>query len=213
MKTSESPVRTLIFDLGNVLIGVDIQAARARFAGSHGKIRDGSLIHDPALLERFQKGWIDPVSFFREAFPFSRFHLSYEACEELWNGIFFPIQPMLDLLPALSRHYVLVMLSNTNVVHTEYVRKTYPIFDFFRVLIFSHEVGLLKPDPSIYRLALEKSGSAPEETLFIDDTEENVAGAAALGIRSFQFIEAGKLLKELYSIGIQGVPPEYRDET
>jgi len=76
------------------------------------------------------------------------------------------------------------------------------LFDRFRDVVVSGDEKLVKPDPAIYRLALERFGLAPHETVFIDDNRDNIAGAAALGIAAIHFTDADTLRRELTGIGL-----------
>ncbi|MFF8485673.1 HAD-IA family hydrolase [Streptomyces antibioticus] len=64
-------------------------------------------------------------------------------------------------------------------------------------VVSSARVQLAKPDPRILHLAAARAGARPERCLFVDDTEENVAAAAALGMRAVHFREAADLEREL----------------
>ena len=78
------------------------------------------------------------------------------------------------------------------------------LFDRFRDVLVSGEVGLIKPDPAIYRLALERFGLCAESVLFIDDRGDNVAGAEAVGMRGHVFRDADALRAELKGLGLLG---------
>ncbi|HEX7542111.1 MAG TPA: HAD family phosphatase [Anaerolineales bacterium] len=69
--------------------------------------------------------------------------------------------------------------------------------DVFDEMIISAEVGLMKPDPRIYRLALEKLGTLPEESVFLDDVLVNVEAARSVGMSAIQFTQPEKTLEEL----------------
>ena len=69
--------------------------------------------------------------------------------------------------------------------------------DVFDEMIISAEVGLMKPDPRIYRLALDKLGTHPEESVFLDDVPINVEAARAVGMSAIQFTQPEKTLEEL----------------
>jgi putative hydrolase of the HAD superfamily len=73
----------------------------------------------------------------------------------------------------------------------------------FDVLVWSFQLGVVKPDPAIYKHLLEKLGTRPEETLFVDDKAENTAGAEALGIRAIEFSTVEKLREELIAAGLE----------
>jgi len=69
--------------------------------------------------------------------------------------------------------------------------------DVFDEMIISAEVGVVKPDPRIYRLALEKLGAQPEESVFVDDVLANVEAARSIGMSAIQFTQPEKTLDEL----------------
>jgi putative hydrolase of the HAD superfamily len=72
----------------------------------------------------------------------------------------------------------------------------------FDVLVWSYELRITKPDPAIYRYALERLGTQPEETLFIDDREENVRAAIAVGMKGIVFTNVDQLRRELVALGL-----------
>lgn len=73
---------------------------------------------------------------------------------------------------------------------------------FFDELVISSHVGIVKPDPAIYELALEKLGVKPSEALFIDDSPRNVAAAQALGMEGLLFVRAEQLRQDLMDQGL-----------
>ena len=75
------------------------------------------------------------------------------------------------------------------------------LFDRFRDIVVSGDEKLVKPDPAIYRLALDRFGLAPGEAAFVDDSEANVAGAAALGIHAIRFTDAAQTRAALRALG------------
>lgn len=81
-------------------------------------------------------------------------------------------------------------------------RVKYPdMFDRFRDIVVSGDEKMMKPDPAIYRLALDRFGLKAEEAVFVDDNRDNVAGAAALGIHAIRFIDEPALRAELRTLG------------
>ena len=91
----------------------------------------------------------------------------------------------------------------TNFGHEfwEGFRPTQPVFDRFRGIIVSGTEKLMKPDPAIYRLAIERFGIDPAGALFIDDVAHNIAGAESVGIAGHRFVDAAALERELISRG------------
>jgi 2-haloacid dehalogenase len=91
----------------------------------------------------------------------------------------------------------------TNFGHEfwEGFRPTQPTFDRFRDIIVSGTEKLMKPDPAIYRLAIERFGIDPAGALFIDDVAANVAGAESVGIAGHLFENAATLESALIARG------------
>ena len=76
------------------------------------------------------------------------------------------------------------------------------IFDLFEDIVVSGTERMVKPDPAIYRLALDRFGLSPQEAIFIDDREDNVRAAEALGIAGHHFHGAEPLRTELERRGL-----------
>jgi putative hydrolase of the HAD superfamily len=93
-------------------------------------------------------------------------------------------------------------LNNEARETNEYRFSHFGLRRYFRVAFSSCYVGLRKPDPAIYRRALDILGSAPGRVLFIDDREENVAAGLAAGINTIRFTGADALRGELQRLGV-----------
>ena len=110
---------------------------------------------------------------------------------------------MLRWMNALSATGVkTALLSNMIPDMAAHARKTFAWMNRLTCQVLSFEVGLIKPDPSIYRHCLRKLGVRPSEALFVDDLEENVLAARALGIRSIRFVSVAQLRKELLAAAL-----------
>ncbi|MGA8810585.1 MAG: HAD-IA family hydrolase, partial [Thermoanaerobaculia bacterium] len=114
-----------------------------------------------------------------------------------------PMPGMEDLLERIRARYRIAFLSNSNEIHAELIPTQFAaIFHKDDPFIFSHRLKAAKPDPDIFRLALEQIGSTPQNTIFIDDLIENVVAARAIGMRAFQFVDARTLNSELEREGV-----------
>ena len=107
-----------------------------------------------------------------------------------------------DLLKTLQQRYPLILVSNTNEAHVEFIAKNYPVFDYFKHKVFSFEVHAMKPDRGIYEYAIALSRTRPEALFFVDDREENVQAARELGILAHQFRSEAGLIAALRDAGI-----------
>lgn len=110
---------------------------------------------------------------------------------------------MVDLLRRLRSRHRTGSLSNTSVSRPQRLVKRYNLEGLFDEVVLSAAVGLTKPDPAIYRLALQRLGAAPETTVFVDDYEPNVAAAVEQGIQGVRFREYESLVSALERLGVE----------
>jgi len=113
-----------------------------------------------------------------------------------------PIEGSLELLAELRGRVPLYLLSNVPREPIERLRRDWPFFAWFDGQVVSAEEGLIKPDPRLYQVLLDRYGLAPEATVFIDDMAYNVDAAAALGIRAIRFESAPQLRRDLRRLGL-----------
>ena len=155
-------------------------------------------------MRRFESGAIESHEFVRELSGHLNFEISYDEFCEIWNSIFLPATLIPEsMLEGIARNYRMVLLSNTNAIHFEMLRESYPMLRHFHAFVLSHEVGAMKPQPLIYERVIEVAGCAPEECFFTDDMPEFVAGARAHGIDAVLFESAEQIERELRSRGVQ----------
>jgi putative hydrolase of the HAD superfamily len=94
---------------------------------------------------------------------------------------------LMEFIRSLGRRVRVGMITNAWPDIRRYLVDVFRIADAFDPLIVSAEVGIAKPDPRIYRLALERLGVSPAEAAFVDDFEDNVAGARWVGMQAVHF--------------------------
>jgi len=87
------------------------------------------------------------------------------------------------------------------------VERTFGWIHRFDVLVWSYQLGIVKPDPAIYRHTLSELGTRPDETLFIDDKRPNVEAAWALGIQAIEYSSVEDLREELIAAGLDQALP------
>ena len=109
---------------------------------------------------------------------------------------------MYSLANKLREHYQVVLLSNINVLHYEYLKKYFPVFNVFHKVFTSFELGVIKPSPAIYQKILKALNVSAENVFYTDDREELVESAKALGINSFLFTGIEQLKRDLITSGI-----------
>jgi epoxide hydrolase-like predicted phosphatase len=128
-----------------------------------------------------------------------------EALHDLQQELFGDVQAdarMVDLVRRLRGRYRLGLLSNASDSAPQLLHQRFGLDGLFDVEVISALVSLAKPDPAIYRLALERLGVAPEAAVFVDDYQPNVAAAAALGIHGIHFAGYEALAAALQQRGV-----------
>lgn len=195
----------LIFDLGGVVVRWDPAAIIAGvFQGeeTRKRVREGVFAH-PDWLE-LDRGTLGREDAIRRAAQ--RTGIDAAELTRLLIAVpssLVPIPQTVELLYRLkARGYPLYCLSNMHVASIEHLEREQRFFEVFTGRVISCRLNLCKPEPAIYRHALETYGLRAEETVFIDDVEVNVAAAAKLGMRTIQFRDAAQCERELRSLGL-----------
>jgi putative hydrolase of the HAD superfamily len=199
------PHRAIIFDLGKTLIHFDFARGYQRLEGlcPHDTPAIRKLLAGTGLVGPFETGLVEPRDFVGRISKVLDLRADYDAFCEIWNSIFTEILVPEEMLEGLKRNYHLVLLSNTNSIHFESVREKYPLLRHFDDLVLSYEVKAMKPQPEIYRAAIECAGCAPEECFYTDDIAEFVEGARVIGIDAVQFTGVERLTEEMKARGIR----------
>ena len=135
----------------------------------------------------YDGGKITSLEFHQEVKKVLKHTLTYPQFKKIWNEVFTPKKETIALIRLLSPHYRLVLISNTNAMHFDYVRKKYPIFGQFDRKILSFKEKTRKPDEKIYRIAAKACKAKPHEIFYIDDREDLTAAAKELGFHAFTF--------------------------
>lgn len=197
-------IRTILFDLGNVIVPLDFDRAYRKAARLSGlsEREVAKLMAESGLAVPYECGWISSQEFYRRTEQLLGLGLSFEDFGSLW-GDMFGDEPLLgeEFLDELAPGVGFAMLSNTNELHFQWIREKYAVARRFETTILSYEVGSMKPEAKIYEAALEATNSRPEECFFTDDKPENIEGARTLGIHAEVFEGAGKLREQLAALG------------
>jgi putative hydrolase of the HAD superfamily len=205
-------LRAVIFDYGRVLTGPPDPAAYAELLRITGLTADRLDQFYWKDRNAYDEGKLTGIGFWRQIVRDEGLNLSEPAIEELnlWDARMWTRgdQVMLDWQLAIKRHGLLTaIVSNMgDSVHEHMVRELRWL-SRFDVLVWSYQLGIAKPDPAIYRYALEKLGTQPAETLFIDDKAENVEAAVALGMKGIIFSDVTKLRTDLIESGLSNELP------
>ncbi|WP_367771660.1 HAD family phosphatase [Flavobacterium sp. WC2421] len=178
-------INTIIFDFGDIFINLDKQATSDALKKLGLKEWNEDL---DKLNIAFEKGEIS-----RENFLIGiQKHIPNASIDEIlkaWNAVLldFPLY-RLEFLQMLSKKYRLFLLSNTDAIHIKKFEHKSGIsfysdfYQCFEKVYFSFEIGMRKPDSSIYNYVLNKHELQPKRTLFVDDKKENTDAALLLGL-------------------------------
>jgi glucose-1-phosphatase len=197
--------KTIIFDLGKVLIDFDFKRAYRALESlcPYPAAEIPKRLSTTNLVERFETGLVEPRDFVEQFSGILDLHLDYDHFRRIWSSIFSGILVPESLLEGLAARYRLLLLSNTNALHFEMLRQNYgPMLRHFHHLILSHEVHAMKPQPEIFLAAVERAGCRPEECFYTDDIPAFVEAARQLGIDAVQFESSDQLERELRRRGI-----------
>lgn len=197
-------IKSLIFDLGNVIVPFDFARGYAEmqklctYPAAEIPARIG-----PDLVIRLESGTITPDAFIAELQTRLGLDVSEAEFRRIWSTIFLPetLIPQ-SLIACLKGRYPLVLLSNTNAIHWEMLRETYPLLGLFDHHVLSFEIGAMKPSPRIYAEAVRRAGCLPQECFFTDDVPAYVEGAIRAGLDAIQFTGLDRLLVELERRGV-----------
>lgn len=208
-------MKNLIFDLGDVIIPIDLTAPVRNFAMlanmSEDDVRAIWKEHD--MVSRFETGLIDDAAFRnhvrqllgnRDDVPAD---WADEVIDTAWNTVLLdlPVE-RIERIKELKQTHRLFLLSNTSPIHIRQVNKmlialNQPTLDeLFERVFYSYDVQLMKPSPDIYRHVLTEAGLNPEETAFFDDNAANIQAAAALGIQAVHVVPPKTILDYLFDV-------------
>jgi len=178
-------IKNIVFDFGNIFLNLDLEGA---LNNSLKVLKLKNLPEEVASVNAlYEQGLISTgefIEFYSENFT----HLNTEKIIETWNFMLkdFPLH-RLEFLINLKKtsNYKLILLSNTNELHIDWVKTHIAIYENFKncfdAFYLSHEINLRKPNADIFEFVLKENKIKAENTLFIDDNKDNTKAAAQLG--------------------------------
>ncbi len=192
---SNPSFKNVIFDLGGVILGLDVNQTYRQFATLSGKTVDQlkAKAASVTFFVDFERGIISDTAFRDQLRLFLEIDLSDEQIDNGWNAMLLDLSvARLDLLKKVGLNFRIFLLSNTNNIHLQafsnIVHATIgdqPFGNYFEKDYYSHLLGMRKPDREIFKYVLQQNDLKAEETLFLDDSVVNLQGAATLGIQTF----------------------------
>jgi len=185
-------IKNLLFDLGNVIVDIDIEGAHERLRKMFRPDANVTIV-EKAFLD-YECGRISTAIFINSLLK--QCERKFQAIDiiEAWNSMLVGIPThRLDMLRKLKESYKVYLLSNTNELHLEwihrYVRKEHMVDSFeetyFDIAYYSHLVGDRKPNASLFKFIREDSYMIPALTLYMDDVQENLDVAEKQGFHTY----------------------------
>lgn len=198
------PVRAVFFDIGGVLLRFDLGGLLREIAWARGASawKVAKMVWSRKLIDDVERGRLDGEELLEAIQHETGYEGSYEEFRRAWNGHFKLDQDAAALFRRVARRGPTYLLSNTNPLHWDHIKRRYAFPREATGAVLSHEVRARKPEKAIYAAAVKLAGRAAGECVFFDDLPENVAGAKAAGMRAFLYKDAARLEKDLVQLGV-----------
>jgi len=198
-------IRSLLFDMGNVLVHFSHQTMCRQMGvlcgRSAAEIR--ALLFDGGLQREFESGRVTEEDFHHQFEQAVGQPVDIDRLREAGSDIFTLNEPMLPVLDALKRYgHRLVLLSNTSVAHFDWVRDRFDVLERFDDFVVSYQVGAVKPERAIYEAALQQIACDPAEAFYTDDIAKYVERGHSFGLQAEVFTDAAGLVEQLCARGI-----------
>lgn len=193
-------IDTVVFDIGNVLVGWDPRHLYRKVFADEAEME--RFLAEVCTLE-WHLAHDYGVSFEENGARLKAIHPAHSDLIDLWHTRYAEMIPgrvpgTVDLLHALADGGVTLHgLTNMPVPVFDHLREAYPELQRFQTTVVSGAEGMVKPDPRIFELLIERAGFAPTTTLFIDDSRANVEAASRLGFQTHHFVDASVLADDL----------------
>ena len=201
-------LRGVIFDIGRVLIRVDIQGVKSALAQGlplNPEELWSAIEKDPRWPD-WQEGRMKPRDWHLHLCKRFNMQLDFDEFTKVWNSALDP-KPIHDksLFAGLAKNYRLGLLSNTDPIHVAKLEAAYDFYEYFpkAARTYSCAVGASKPDPLIFREALKATRVKAEETVYVDDILAYVEAARKLGFTGIQFRSAEQMRADLVAAGVR----------
>lgn len=183
-------IKAFIFDFGGVLVRTEDYRPRHAWDERLG-LPTGSVeqaVHYSDIWIQAQSGRITPTAYWQEVAERLRLNPDDMAvfCRDYFSGDSLNHTLVTLVRDLREKKYRTALLSN-DTAQLEGRLRDYGLYDLFDPVLISAQVGLMKPDPAIYHMMLQRLGVAPHEAVFIDDSPANVQGAQPLGIHTILF--------------------------
>jgi len=190
-------IKAVIFDMGGVLLRTMDPQPRIGLAREFSTTREEleKVVFHSESSKASEVGQLSDEEHW--ASVFKHFGVKFEDYLDAYDRFFAGDridQRLIDFIRSISKKVKTGMLSNAWVNARRLLSERYDFMDVFDVSIFSYEIGERKPSREIFEIMLERLDVSAEESIFVDDFQENVAGAKELGIHAIHFQSAEQII-------------------
>ena len=194
----------VLFDLGGVVFEVESDRLVHQVSQLIGRPFEEvqQAVYHTDLLLPFELGRITATAYYEGLKKRLKLRWTYEQFVRAWNGVFTEHTDVTTLMQRLRKRHRLMALTNTNILHLDHIKASFPSLSVLEDWVASCDVGLRKPDPQFYRLALERAGVRPSEAVYVDDRPEMVEAGRAVGLTAVHFESGRQLDEDLQAIGL-----------
>jgi len=197
-------IRAIIFDIGGVVMFPGtLFEVRERLEPYLGVTAEQSKDAVLRAWQLWKTGKIDADEFFIRVLNDLNLNKSVKKLKELTFSSNRINKEIIPLLQSLRKNYKIIAITNHAKEWFEDEIKNFKVDTYFDYIVTSYEAGIAKPDPRIYKMALDKCDLMPDECIFIDNMDRNTIAAEKLGIKSIVFESAAKLKKQLAELGVK----------
>lgn len=203
---ARSDIKALLFDIGGVVIDIDLSRSIAAWADisvlSADQIRDRAVPDEPFV--RYETGALDSTAYFAHLRRLFELEADDTAIAAGWNALLTgEIDATLALIESVNQRLPCYAFSNTSASHHACWSTRFPrVAAAFERTYLSFELGMRKPDPSAYRAVLDEIGVPAGAILFFDDTEENVAAARDFGLNAVLVTSPGDVRRAIDALAV-----------
>ena len=193
-------IEVIVFDLGGVIVNVNFDSTLGMLFDNSGKLNAAlpnySCISN--LMQDYETGKISALNFHERLVESLGFDLSFDDFITSSNeAIGAGDDGIESIVRSLREEYQLALLSNTNPVHFEHIKKKYAIVGLFEHILLSYEMGVMKPAALAYEKLIALTCKLPLKHLFIDDRIENINAAKEIGMDAIHYKSIENLRREL----------------
>lgn len=195
-------INSIVFDIGRVLVDFSYDGFQQFLVEHGGHFASKEDFIAKTDLLRYEAGQISSSAFLENVSTLLDRRPSREVLIAQWGSIFTPNEKMLGLLDTLAKRRQVVLLSNTNELHWQFLTSAYNLAERAHGAMTSFQAGAMKPNAAIFYKTAESFNLRPETTVLIDDIAEHVEAAKALGWHGIVHTELSTTVLQLAELGV-----------